>query len=409
MVDMLAAIDVGTTKICTLIAEVSPRERPRVVGVGVVPSQGLRKGAIVNVEQATHAIAQSVAEAERVAGYSVQSACVGIAGSHIAGLTSRGVTLVGRGDRMITAGDAQRAMDDAQTIAIPHNRQVLHAIARSYTLDGQDGIRDPTGMVGYRLEVDAHIVTASTTSIRNLVNCVHSAGVEVGDLVLQPLASAEAVLRPEERRMGVVLVDIGGGTTDIAIFVEGSVWHSQVLAIGGDHLTNDIAVGLRAPFATAEELKVRYGHAIPADIDQSEFVDVTAFGDGTRRTVARRDIAHIINARADEMLGLILREIKRTGYDGLLAAGLVLTGGSAELNGLKGLAERQLQIPVRIGLPRGLGGMGAEVKGPAFATAAGLLLWTMREDAPARTRGSDNPWQNLWRRLVEGFRTLLAR
>jgi cell division protein FtsA len=407
--EILTAIDVGTTKICTLVAEVAPRERPRVIGVGVVPSHGLRKGSIVDVDEATQSIARSIAEAERVAGYSIPTAYVGIAGNHISSMTSRGVTLVGRGDRMITALDAQHAMDDAQNIAIPHNRQVLHAIARSYTLDGQDGIRDPAGMVGYRLEVEAHIVTAATASIQNVVNCVRTAGVEVISLVLQPLASAEAVLRAEEKQMGVVLVDVGGGTTDIAIYMEGSVWHTQVLTIGGDHLTNDIAVGLRTPFEVAEELKTRYGHAIPDEIGAEEMVDVNSFGDGARKLVARQDIAHILNARADEMIGLVLREIKRTGYDGLLAAGLVLTGGSAELAGLKDLAEQRLQIPVRVGLPRGLGGMGAKIKAPAYATAAGLLLWSARDEGPGRSGAPEDPIRHIWSRVKEGFRLLLAR
>lgn len=410
MDEIVVGIDVGTTKICTVIAEINPREQLRIIGVGIEPSRGLRKGMINDMEAAAKAIGRSIAKAEKVAGYSIESAYVGIAGDHISSVTSRGRTTVGNGDRPITTADIARVMEEAQAIAIPHDRQILHALPQSFALDGQDGIRDPTGMVGYKLEVQAHIVTASVTAIRNLVNCVQSAGVSVNELVLQSLASAEAVLRPDEKHMGVAIVDIGGGTSDISIFMEGSVWHSHVLPVGGDHLTNDIALGLRTPFNTAEELKVRYGHALPIEIDADETVDINAFGDGTREIIARRDIASLINDRISEILDLILREIKRTGYDGLLAAGLVLTGGSSDLGGLKDLSRNRLALPSRIGIPRGLGGMAAQLKAPAYATAVGLLLWGARYGSPnGRSYQTTNRWQEIARFMNGLVKKLLAR
>ncbi|NLS77266.1 MAG: cell division protein FtsA [Chloroflexi bacterium] len=410
MDDIIASIDVGTTKICTLIAQVDARERLRIIGVGIVPSRGLRKGAIVNVEEATQAIAQSIQEAEQVAGYNISSACVGIAGSHISSITSRGVAMLGRGDHPIVQEDINRAMEAAQTIAIPHDRQVLHAIPRGYIIDGQDGVRDPIGMIGYRLEVETHIVTASTASIKNLVNCVKAAGIQVSGLVLQPLASAESALRPEEKQMGVVLVDMGGGTTDIAIFMEGSVWHSLVLAVGGDHITNDVAFGLRTSFDTAEELKVRYGHALPSQVSPEEMINVSAFGDGASKPVSRRELCHIINARAEEMVDMVSREIKRTGYDGLLAAGVVLTGGTAELAGLPELFQERLKMPVRVGTPRGIGGMVAKLKEPAYATATGLLQWASKSEPAVKQRlRAVSGGGRFWAQVKEWLRLLSAR
>jgi len=408
--EIIVGIDVGTTKVCTLVAELDGRGKLRIVGVGVVPSEGLSKGVVTNIEEATQAIARSVEEAERVSGYPIQSAYVGVAGSHISSVNSRGAAIIGRGDRPITQDDVNRAMDEAQMIAIPHNRQMLHAIPRQFTVDGQNGIPDPIGMFGYRLEVEAHIVTAMVTAIKNLVTCVQTAGIAVNDLVLQPLASAEAVLRPDERKMGSVLVDIGGGTTDIAIFIEGSVWHTSVLGIGGNHLSNDIAIGLRTPFATAEELKIRYGHAVPEAVDSREFVDINTFGDTPRQSVSRRDLATIVACRCDEIFDLITREIKRSGYDGLLPAGVVLTGGTAELEGLYDLAITRLQMPVRVGIPTGLEGLVAKISTPTYATAVGLLLWAAKYgNPPQESRMGSRPWPDLYHRFLEWLKVFSPR
>jgi len=266
-------------------------------------------------------------------------------------------------------------MEAALAIAVPHNRRIIHSIAREFVIDGQDGVRNPLGLMGFRLEVEAHIVTGAVTSIQNLVRCVETNQIQINDLVLQPLASAEAVLTEEERGVGVALIDMGGGTTDLAIYVEGSIWDTQVFAVGGNHLTNDIAVGLRAPVATAEDIKIRYAHAIPSDIDEHEMIEIATFGDENLRTISRRELCEIVSVRAEEMFELIAREIKRSGFDGLLPAGVVITGGTAGLPGLRDLAARVLGLPVRVGMPRRLHGLVETISSPAYATSVGLLLW----------------------------------
>ncbi|TEU12116.1 MAG: cell division protein FtsA [Anaerolineales bacterium] len=379
----IVSIDVGTTKICTLVAEADEYDSLRIVGVGIAPSRGLRKGVVVNVDEATSAISASVEKAERMSGCKIEGAYVGVAGGHIASVNSRGVVAVSRPERGITQDDIDRALDAAQAIAIPYNREIIHLIPRGFIVDGQDGIRDPLGMVGYRLEVEAHIVTGASASVHNLVKCIQGAGVGVDGLILEPLASGEAVLTSTEQEMGVILADVGGGTTDIAIFIEGSIWHTVVLGTGGNHLTNDIAVGLRTPFTAAEEIKKIYGYALAEHIED-EPIDVFAFGDNARQAVSRRFLAEIIEARTEEVFSLILREIKRSGYDGLLPAGVVLCGGTSELAGIKELGRNILQLPVRVGSPNHLEGLVDVISSPAYATTVGLLLWGLREEAASR-------------------------
>ncbi len=374
----VVGIDVGTTKICTLIGEVDEEERLCVVGVGVAPSHGLSKGVVVNAEEATKSIAASVKKAERMSGFVIESAYVGLAGKHLSSLNSRGVVAVGRGERYITQDDVDRAVEAAQAIAVPHNRKIMHVIPRSFTLDGQEGVRDPIGMIGFRLEVEVHIVTGAVAAMRNLEQCVKNANVAVNDLILQPLASAEAVLTTEEREMGVVLVDAGGGTTDVAIFVDGSIWHSEVLPVGGNNLTHDLSVGLRTPFATAEALKIKYGHVLPELVDPDDMVEVAAFGEGEPQNVSRLEMAHVLEARAEEMFAMVLNEIKKSGYEGLLPAGLVLTGGTAQMSGFRELGREMLQLPVRVGRVGKVGGLVDAVSSPAYATGVGLLHWGLR-------------------------------
>lgn len=371
----IVAIDVGTTKVCTLVAEVDAEERLHVVGVGVAPARGLRKGVIVNVAEAAASIAESIDIAERISGYQIERAYVGVSGGHVTSMNSRGVVAIGRGERGVTYDDIERALDAAGAIAIPHNRQVIHVIPRGYVVDGQNGVRDPLGMHGFRLELEAHIITGSATALQNLAKCVEHLGVGVDQLVLAPLASGQAVLTETEREMGVVLADIGGGTTDVAIFIDGTIWHTVVLEVGGNHLTNDLAIGLRLPFESAEEIKLKYGHALPKSVRAEESFAVTSFGGEARQQVFRREGASILEARAEEMFNLILREIKRSGYDGLLPAGLVLCGGSAQLAGMRELGKQVLAMPVRIGQPGGLLGLVDQLASPAFATAAGLVRW----------------------------------
>ncbi len=404
----IVAIDVGTTKICTLVGELDEADNLCVVGVGVAPSHGLTKGVVVNVEEASKSIATSIEKAERVSGYTIEAAYVGLAGKHISSLNSRGVVAVGRGERYITEDDVQRAIEAAQAIAVPHNREIVHILPRSYTLDGQEGVRDPVGMMGFRLEVEAHVVTGATASMRNLVQCVENSGVAVNDLILQPLASSEAVLTPEERETGVVLADAGGGTTDVAIFVQGSILHSVVLPVGGNNVTNDIAVGLRTPYATAEELKIKHGLALPEMVDANETIDVTAFGEGTAQSVSRRQLCEIIEARAEEMIALVQNEIVRSGYEGLLPAGLVLTGGTAELQGFRELAREILQLPVRVGRAHGVGGLVDAVGSPAYATAVGLLLWGKHHGASEKIiEEQGNRWNDIYQRFRKILRAFL--
>ncbi len=383
----VVALDIGTTKICALVAEVGPppENALRIVGVGTVPAKGIRKGVVVNVGEVTAAITEALHRAERTSGYEVASAYVGLAGSHISALNSRGVIAISRGDRGIRPVDVERALEAARAIDIPPNREILHIIPRDFTVDGDAGVRDPIGMQAYRLEVEAHIVTGSTPSIRNLVKCAQNAGIYIDALVLEPLASGESALTDIEREMGVALVDIGGGTTDIAIFIEGSIWHTVVLPTGGEQITNDIAVGLRTPFNVAEEIKIKYGHALSDLVMPEEMVKVAAFGEDGQQQIPRRFLAEIIEARTEEILEMVLKEIKRSGYDGLLPAGVVLCGGTAELPGLRDLTRRVLSLPARIGEPQNLRGLVDTLQSPAFATSVGLLEWGVRHDLPQQS------------------------
>jgi cell division protein FtsA len=378
MATPIVALDIGTTKTCALIGEQTDAGTWRIIGAGVAPSRGLRKGVVTDVKETTQAIAEALEQAERVAGFTVESAYVGIAGAHIQSTNSRGVAAIHSG-RGVTQDEIERAMEAAEAIAVPQSREIIHSIPRGYTLDGQDGVKDPLGMVGFRLEVEAHIVTGAAASIQNVVKAVEGAGVKVADLVLEPIAAGDAVLTSAEKEMGVVLADIGGGTTDIAIFIDGSVWHTIVLPTGGIHLTNDLAVGLRTPFSAAEEMKIKFGHADPNQIPETEYIDVTAFGDEGKRTVSRREIAEILSARAEEICQLILTEVKRSGYDNLLPAGVVLCGGTAELSGMKTFAREIMQMPVRVGLPRDIEGFTDRVSTAAFATSVGLMQWGWKQ------------------------------
>lgn len=385
----IVGIDVGTSKICTLIGEPDPEGAVRILGLGIVPSAGLRKGIVVNVEEATAAIASSIEEAEKLSGCTVKRAHVGVTGEHVTSINSRGTVPIGYGNQPITTDDVTRAIESAQTIAIPHNRRMLHVIPRAYIVDGQTGVRDPVGMQAFRLEVEVHIVTAAVASLHNLVRCVERAGVKVSDLVLEPLAAAEAVLNSAERQMGVVLADIGGGTTDIAVFHDGTVAYTAVLPVAGHQLTNDLAVVLRTPLGTAEEIKVRYGHTIPAMLNGSEPIDVTGFGDEGTQVVPREYVAQVLEARMSEILYLIDEEMKRSGYDGLLPAGMVFCGGSTQLPGLKDLARHMLNTPVRIGLPQGIRGLSEAVSESTYAASVGLLHWGLRhgEDITIHANG----------------------
>jgi cell division protein FtsA len=372
---IIVAIDIGTTKICTLVGREETPGTLRILGVGVEPSQGVRKGVVVDMVAASQAVVRSVEKAERTCGLEIDSALVSLAGSHVSSVNSRGV--VGVAGRMIDEGDIARAIDAAKAVNIPHNREIIHIIQRGFSIDGQEGIRKPLGMHGYRLEVETHIITASAASVENLRQCVGAAGVDVTQFVLNPLASAEVVLTETEREMGVVICDMGGGTTDMAIYIGGDVWHTNVLAVGGDHITSDIAHGLRLPITQAEEIKIKHGHALRDEVPAGESFSIRPFGEEEPVEINRQELAHIIEARVDEMFSLVLQEIKRSGYDGLLPAGMVLTGGSSALPGIRALASQTLNLPVRIAMPENLIGMSDKLQSPAYSTSVGLLKWAM--------------------------------
>ncbi len=387
MEEIVVGIDVGTTKVCTLVARVEDEGALRILGVGIEPSNGIRKGIIVDLEAASHAITRSVERAEQSSGIEIASALVSMAGAHVSSINSRGVVAIS--GEIVDEYDIVRALESARAVAIPHNREVIHIIQRGFSIDGQDGISTPIGMHGYRLEVETHIITAAAATVENLRQCVGAAGVEVQQFVLNPLASAEVVLTENERQMGAAVCDIGGGTTDMAIYVDGKVWHTMVLAVGGNHVTGDIAHGLRLPVAQAEDIKLQQGYALRAEVGAEDYFSVRPFGEDKPVQINRQELAHIIEARVEEIFELSLQEIKRSGYDGLLPAGMILTGGTSALAGIRELASEVLGFSVRIAQPENLVGMIDQLHSPAYSTSVGLLKWalTIQENEIAFNQG----------------------
>ena len=370
---IVVGLDIGTTKICAVVAEVLDDLSINVIGVGSSPSRGLRKGVVVNIESTVESIKKAVEEAELMAAVQINSVYTGIAGSHIASESTHGVIALKK--REVLNGDVHRVIETARGGAIiPSDRRVLHVLPREFIVDDQEGIRDPIGIAGSRLEVDVHIVTGAVTSAQNLARCVTRAGLDVADIVLQPLASSAAVLSAEEKDLGVVMVDLGGGTSDIAIYVEGSIRHSAVIPIGGNHLTTDLTVGLRTSHADAEKIKIRHGVSLAEQVSDDETIEVPSVGGRPPRMVSRSHIAEILEPRVEEMFDLVRREIRRAGYDGILVAGGVITGGTSLLPGMAETAERILDLPVRTGGPTGIGGLRDVVSNPTCATAVGLIL-----------------------------------
>ncbi len=410
----IVGIDVGTTKVCTLVAQVSDTGRLNILGVGLTPSKGLDKGVVVNIDDAVSAIEASVEKAERLSGYRIGTAFVGVSGRHISSLNSRGVVAVQRPDQEITRNDVARAVESAQAVAIPTQREIIHVIPRAYVLDGHEGIRDPIGMSGFRLEVETHIVTGEVMAIQNLIKSVQKAGVEIDDLVLQPLASGEAVLSAEDKDRGVMLVDIGGGTTDVAIFVQGGVWHTSVISVGGNHFTNDITYVLHTPHNTAEYLKMRYGSALAGDPpgeDVDDQIEIETLTVGEKQKISRHLLNEIVQARAEQVVELIYNEIRRSGYEGMLPAGIVLTGGAAQLNRFDELVRDMLGIPVRIGTPSDLSGLADSLDSPSYATGVGLLRWGSRHGlamlGPTHRSEERERWGNVYERFKGWLREFL--
>ena len=372
---VLVGIDAGTTKVTTLIGEVGRTGDVDIIGYGIAPSAGTKKGMVANIDQTVNSIASSLEKAERLSGYKISSAFVSVGGSHISSQNSRGVVAVSGHKREVSREDVARATDAAKAVQMPSNRETLHVIPRGYIVDGQEGIKDPLGMSAVRLEVETHIVSGLSTSIQNLTKCIANASVHIDELVISSLAAAEATLTDTEKELGVLVADIGGGTTDIALFTDGGIYHSAVLPVGGINVTMDVAIGLRTSQNLAEEIKIKHGTANLGAVQPEELLNVAVLGDGGGQTIQRRKLAEIIEARMSEIYSLIGEEIKRSGHAGMLPAGVVLTGGGSRIGGAAELARDVFQMPVRVGAPQGVGGLMDQLSNPAFSTPIGLLLW----------------------------------
>ncbi len=405
---IIVGIDVGTTKVCALVGEQDRNGKLNILGVGLRPSRGLRRGVVINMSETVESITAALDRAERLSGRKITAAYVGVAGSHIESLNSTGVVAVSPNTREIIPSDINRAVEAASAIEVPSSREVMHVIPRGYIVDGQAGVKNPIGMSGYRLEVECHIVTGAVASIQNLIKCVQKSMVEIDDLVLEPLASSEAVLTPNDKEQGVILLDIGGGTTDVAIFDEGAIWHTVVLPLGGNLITNDIAYGLRIPFLAAEDLKVTHGHADPSQVPAGRMIDLEPFVPDCKEVVDQHALAEIIEARVEEIFEKVQEEIKKSGYEGLLPSGIVLTGGAAELPGILEKARAIFNLPVRIGAPRGLHGIVDTINKPAFSTGVGLLLWGLRQsEALAADEARSQEVPVVYQRFKQWLQTLL--
>lgn len=401
----LVGLDVGTTKVCVIIADQDEEAEVHIKGMGTSPSTGVRKGVVVDLDATTRAIGEAVDRAERMAGTKVGAAFVSVSGEHVASQNSRGVVAVSRADHEIAEQDIARVVEAARMTAIPaSDREIVHLIPRDFVVDGQDGVKNPVGMYGSRLEVDAHIVTGAGTLLANLLKCVQRAGLEVEDLVLEPLASGQSVLTQAERDLGVALVDSGGGTTSVGIFIGGGLCHTAILPVGGSHITNDVAVGLRTPIAEAERLKISQGCAVLSMVADGEMIEVPRIGTRDAQTRPRRALVEIIEPRLSEILGMVKSQIKRSGYASLIPAGVVLTGGTALLAGMADAASEQLEMPARIGIPDVAGTMGHTVDSPMYATGVGLVLHGARQRSPGRLSRSLDGAGSLFGRMRQWLR-----
>ncbi|GAB6161013.1 cell division protein FtsA [Desulfothermus naphthae] len=375
--EIIVGLDIGTTKICAVIGE-NKNGRIHIIGSGESPSSGLRKGVVVNIEQTVKSIKEALDEAEQMSGCEIRSVYAGIAGSHIKGFNSQGIIPV-RGEE-ITKNDIERVIDAAKAVAIPLDREVIHILPQEFIVDDQGGIEDPLGMSGVRLEVKVHIVTGAVSSAQNIIRSCHKAGLDVADIVLEPLASGYATLTDEEKEIGVALVDIGGGTTDLAVFLNDAIKHISILSLGGTNLTSDIAFGLRTPMSAAEEIKKKYGCALTDLVQDNEVIDVPTVGGRPPRRLFRKTLAEICEPRMEEILALVDQDLEKSGYKPMIGAGVVLTGGSSLIEGIVELAEQIFGLPVRIGYPKGIGGLTDIVMNPKYATAVGLLLYGARKE-----------------------------
>ena len=370
--EIIVGLDIGTTKICAVVGEVTP-DGIEIVGIGSHPSEGLRKGVVINIEKTVNSIKEAIEEAETMAGCEISSVYAGIAGGHIKGFNSHGVIPLKEGE--VTKKDVERVIEAASAVAIPMDREVIHILTQEYIVDEQDGITDPLGMAGVRLEAKIHIVTGAVTSAQNIIKCANRAGLDVCDIVLESLASNEAVLSEEERNLGVALIDFGGGTTDMAIFSKGSIKHTSVLPLGGNNLTYDISIGLRTPRIEAEKIKIKYGCGLSSMISRDETIEVPGVGNGKGRVLSRQILGEILEPRVEEIFNLIHDDLTRSGYEDMINSGVVITGGSSELTGIPEVAEQVFNCPARIGYPQKITGLVEVVNKPMYATAVGLVVY----------------------------------
>jgi cell division protein FtsA len=371
--NMIVGLDIGTSKVVAIVGEIAPKGAIEIIGIGSHPSRGMKKGVVVNIESTVHSIQRAIEEAELMAGCQIHSVYAGIAGSHIRSLNSHGIVAIR--DKEVTQGDVERVIDAARAVAIPADQKILHILPQEFIIDNQEGIREPVGMSGVRLEAKVHLVTGAVSAAQNIIKCVRRCGLEVDDIILEQLASSFSVLTEDEKELGVCLVDIGGGTTDIAVFTEGSIRHTAVIPIAGDQVTNDIAVALRTPTQYAEEIKIKYACALAQLASTDETIEVPGVGDRTSRRLARHTLAEVVEPRYEELLALVQAELRRSGFEDLVAAGIVMTGGSSKMEGLVDLAEEVFHMPVRLGTPQYVGGLVDVVRNPIYATGVGLLLF----------------------------------
>lgn len=402
----IVGIDIGTTKICCVIAEMKGESRLEIVGVGNVPSRGMRKGVVVNLEETVKAIKMAVEEAELMSGVAVEKAFVGMAGGHIRSFNSRGVVAVSGREKSISKDDIKRVIDHAEAVSIPQEREIIHVLPQEFIVDDIGSIEDPTNLIGSRLEVNVHIVTAMITSLQNIVSSVNNAGIEVVDIILEQLAASEAILTEDEKELGVALIDIGGGTTNLALFERGSVWHSHVIPIGGDHFTNDIAVGLRASIPDAEKVKRKNGCALDSLIEEDEAIEIPTIGANKPKIVSKKVLSGIIQPRTEEIFDIIMDEFRRSGFENYLNAGIVLTGGGCIMDGTVEMAEQIFDMPVRRGVPMNIGGLADVVSSPAFSTGIGLVLYGRKFGSVRRQTISSNIFSKIFKRFQETFTEL---
>jgi cell division protein FtsA len=399
---LIVGLDIGTSKVSAVVGEVSDERGVEVIGIGIHPSRGLKKGVVVNIESTVQSIQRAIEEAELMAGCQINSVYAGIAGNHIRSLNSHGIVAIR--DKEVTASDVDRVIDAARAVAIPADQKIIHILPQEFIIDNQEGIKEPIGMSGVRLESKVHMVTGAVSAAQNIIKCVRRCGLEVDDIILQQLASSYSVLLDDEKELGVCLVDIGGGTTDIAVFTEGAIRHTAVIPIAGDQVTNDIAVALRTPTQNAEEIKIKYACALAQLATADESIEVPSVGERPPRRLARQTLAEVVEPRYEELLTLVQAELRRSGFEDLIAAGIVLTGGSSKMEGLMELAEEILHMPVRIGAPRSVSGLTDVVRNPIYATGVGLLMFghnNMHERGAQTVSGGG--FKSVWDRMKSWF------